>query len=97
MATRRVRPASVVNLAQRPGASMQEVDAGVGGIDEDLLARFVTAEGSRDRPCSSVKTWMGALRRFLTAAGYLRAVEVSEEQLSPAQAAVTEWCAWMRV
>ena len=88
--------AGAVNLAQRLSAWMQEVGAGVGDIDEDLLARFVAAEGSRDRPCSSVNRWMGALRRFLAAAGYLRAAEVDEGQLTPAQAAVTEWCAWMR-
>lgn len=89
--------AGVVNLAQRLSAWMQEVGAGVGEIDEDLLDRFVTAEGSRDRPCSSVKRWMGALRRFLAAAGYLRAAGANEGQLTPTQAAVTEWCTWMRV
>jgi integrase len=76
---------------------MQEVDAGVGEIDEELLARFVTAEGLRDLPCGSVNRWMGALRRFLRAAGYLRAVEVDEERLTLAQAEATEWCTWMRV
>ena len=89
--------AGAVNLAQRLSAWMQEVGAGVGEIDEELLARFATAEHSRDLPCGSVKRWMGALRRFLTAAGYLRAAEVNEEQLTPTQAAVTEWCTWMRV
>lgn len=89
--------AGAVNLAQRLSAWMQEVGAGVGDIDEELLDRFVTAEDSRDRPCSSVKRWMGALRRFLTAAGYLRAAGPNEEQLTPIQAAVTEWCTWMRV
>lgn len=88
--------AGVVNLAQRLSAWMQEVGAEVGEIDEELLARFVTAERSRDLPCSSVKRWMGALRRFLTAAGYLRAAEVDEGQLTPAEVAVTEWCTWMR-
>ncbi len=88
--------AGAVNLAQRLSAWMQEVGAEVGEIDEELLARFVTAERSRDLPCSSVKRWMGALRRFLAAAGYLRAAEV-EGQLTLAQVAVTEWCTWMRV
>lgn len=89
--------AGAVNLAQRLSAWMQEVGAGVGEIDEELLARFVTAERSRDLPCSSVRRWMGALRRFLTAAGYLPVAEVDDEQLTPAQVAVTEWCTWMRV
>lgn len=89
--------AGVVNLAQRLSAWMQEVGAGVGEINEELLDRFVTAERSRDRPCSSVKRWMGALRRFLAAAGYLLAAELDTGQLTPAQAAVTDWCAWMRV
>ena len=88
--------AAAVNLAQRLSAWMQEVGAGLGEIDEELLARFVTAERSRDLPCGSVKVWMGAVRRFLAAAGYLRATEVNEEQSTPARAAVTEWCAWMR-
>lgn len=89
--------AGAVNLAKRLSAWMQEIGAGVGDITEELLARFVAAERSRDRPCSSVKCWMGALRRFLTAAGYLRVAEVKEVQLTPAQAAVTEWRAWMRI
>lgn len=89
--------AGAVNVAQRLSAWMQEVGAGVGEINEELLDRFVAAERSRDRPCSSVKRWMGALRRFLTAAGYLRAAEVNEVQVTPAQAAVTEWRAWMQI
>jgi site-specific recombinase XerC len=89
--------AGAVNLAQRLSAWMQKAGAGVGDIDEELLDRFVTAEGFRDQPCSSVKRWMGALRRFLAAAGYLRAAGASEEQLTPTQAAVAEWCLWMQV
>ena len=89
--------AAVVNLAKRFSAWMQEVGAGVGEIDGELLVRFATAEGSRDLPCGSVKRWMGALRRFLAASGYLRAAEVDDEELTSAQAAVMEWCTWMRV
>ena len=89
--------AGAVNLAKRLSAWMQEIGAGVGEINEELLDQFVAAERSRDRPCSSVKCWMGALRRFLTAAGYLRVAEVKEVQLTPAQAAVTEWRTWMQV
>ena len=40
---------------------------------------------------------IGALHRFLAAAGYLRAAEVNERQPTPAQAAVTDWRSWMRV
>ncbi|MEI2785472.1 MAG: hypothetical protein V9E82_07200 [Candidatus Nanopelagicales bacterium] len=68
--------AGVVNLVERLSLWMQVVDAGVDDIDEELLGRFLAAERSRDRPCVSVETWMGALRRFLTAAGYLKAAEV---------------------
>lgn len=89
--------AGIVNLAERLSVWMQEIDAGIDEIDEKLLDRFVTAERSRDRPCSSVRACMGALRRFLTAAGYLRTAEINEEQMTPAQEAVAEWCAWMRV
>ena len=85
--------AGAVNLAQRLSGWMQEVGAGVGEIDEELLARFAAAERSRDLPCSSVKRSMGALRRFLAAAGYLPPAEVDEGQFTPAQAAVTQWCA----
>ncbi|WP_460833995.1 tyrosine-type recombinase/integrase [Nocardioides hungaricus] len=85
-----------MNVAQRLSAWMQEVGAGVGEIDEELLARFVTAERSRELPCGSVKACMGAVRRFLAEAGYLRAAEVDAWQLAPAQAAVTQWCGWMR-
>lgn len=89
--------AAVVNLAKRFSAWMQEVGAGVGEIDEELLARFVTAEGSRDLACGSVKRWMGALRRFLAASGYLRVAEDGEDQPTLVQASVMEWCTWMRV
>lgn len=89
--------AGVVNLAQRLSIWMQAVGAGVGDIDEELLARFVAAERSRDLPCASVGRWVGALRRFLAAAGYLRVAEVDTGQLTPVQAAAAQWCAWMRV
>ena len=85
-----------MNVAQRLSMWMQAVGAGVDGIDEELLVRFVAAERSRDRPCASVGSWIGALRRFLTAAGYLRTAEEDASQFTPAQAAVAEWCAWMR-
>jgi hypothetical protein len=51
--------AGIVNLLERLSLWMQDVGAGVDDIDEDLLAEFVAAERSRDRPCSSVKRWTG--------------------------------------
>lgn len=88
--------AGVVNLVARLSWWMQVVDAGIDDIDEELLGRFVAAQRSRDRPCVSVERWMGALRRFLTAAGYLRAAEVDAGQVTPSVAAVSAWCGWMR-
>lgn len=88
--------AGAVNLAHRLSAWMQEVGAGVGEIDGEFLARFVTAESSRDRPCRSVNGGMGALRRILAEAGYLRVAEGDEGQLTPGQAAAAQWCTWMR-
>lgn len=87
---------AAVNLAKRLSAWMEEVGADVDEIDEELLARFVAAERSRERPCSSVRSWIGALRRFLTDSGYLRAAVVDEGRLTPVQAAVIEWRAWMQ-
>lgn len=88
--------AAAVNLAQRLSAWMEEIGADTDEINQGFLHRFVTAERSRERPCSSVKPWIGALRRFLMDSGYLHAPEVNEHSLVPAQAAVVEWCAWMR-
>ncbi|PXA64246.1 hypothetical protein CVS29_15855 [Arthrobacter psychrochitiniphilus] len=50
---------------------MQGVGVGVGAIYEDLLARFVAAENSREFVCVTVKSSMSAMRRFLINAGYL--------------------------
>ena len=63
--------AAVVNVLERLSGWMQLVGAGIDDIDEDLLARFLAVEGSRDLPCLTVKRWIGTMRRFLTAAGYL--------------------------
>jgi len=63
--------AGVVNVLERLSWWMQLVGSGVDDIDEDLLARFLAVEGSRDLPCVAVKRWIGTMRRFLTAAGYL--------------------------
>ena len=88
--------AGVVNVLERLSWWMQLVGVEVDDIDEDLLARFVAVEGSRDRPCVAVKQWIGTMRRFLTAAGYLSATGVQPDSLTPTQAAVADWCSWMR-
>ena len=88
--------AAVVSLLARLSLWMQGVGAGVDDIGEELLAEFVAAECSRDFVCVTVKSSMGAMRRFLTAAGHLGAAEVCAGPLTPAQAAVVEWRSWMR-
>jgi hypothetical protein len=76
--------AGIVNLLGRLSLWMGVVGAGVDDIDEALLAQFVAAERSRDFVCVTVKSSMGAMRRFLTAAGYLGAAEVDTSQLTSA-------------
>ncbi|UGT93497.1 tyrosine-type recombinase/integrase [Mycobacterium ostraviense] len=88
--------AGVVNVLERLSCWMQLAGAGVDDIDEELLARFLADERSRDLPCVSVKQWIGTMRRFLTATGYLSAAVVQLDSLTPAQAAVGDWCLWMR-
>lgn len=88
--------AGVVNVLERLSWWMQLRGAEVDDIDADLIARFLAVEGSRDLPCVSVKQWIGTMRRFLTAAGYLSATGVQEDPLTPAQVAVADWCSWMR-
>lgn len=88
--------AGIVNLLARLSLWMHLVDAGADDLDEELLARFVAAERSRKFVCVTVKSSMGAMRRFLTAAGYLGVAEVETGQVTSAQAAVAGWCAWMR-
>lgn len=88
--------AGVVNVLERLSWWMQLAGAGVDDIDADLLARFLAVERSRDLPCVSVKQWIGTMRRFLTAAGYLSAAVVQSDSLTPAQTAVADWCSWMR-
>ena len=88
--------AGIVNLLGRLSLWMREVGAGVDDIDEALLARFIAAERSREVLCVNVKSSMGTMRRFLTAAGYLSAAEVDTSQLTPVQAAVAHWCSWLR-
>ena len=87
--------AGIVNLLSRLSMWMHMVDAEVDDVDEELLARFVAAERSREYVCVTVKSSMHTMRRFLMAGGYLGATEV-EAELTPAQSAVAYWCAWMR-
>src|SRR5271170_2793587 len=88
--------AGVMNVLERLSWWMQLAGAEVDDIDEDFLARFLAVEGSRDLPCVAVKRWIGTMRRFLTAAGYLSSVGVQSDPLTPAQTAVADWCWWMR-
>ncbi len=75
---------------------MAAAGAGVDDIDEELLARFVTAERSRDFVCVTVKSSMGTMRRFLMAAGHLRVAKADAGPPTSAQAAVADWRSWMR-
>jgi integrase len=89
--------AGIVNVLKRLSWWMQLVGAGVDDIDGELLARFLADEVSRDLPCLAVKQWIGTVRRFLTAVGYLSAAVVQSDSLTPAKTAVADWCSWMRV
>lgn len=75
---------------------MDIADAEVDDLDEELLARFATAERSREVVCVTVTTSMGAMRRCLTTAGYLRVAKIETDHPTSTQAEVAEWCAWMR-
>nr|WP_157630849.1 tyrosine-type recombinase/integrase [Kribbella catacumbae] len=88
--------AGIVNLLERLSLWMRVVGAGVDDIDQDLLAEFVAAERSRDLPCVAVKRWVGTMRRFLVAVGYLGTAGMEPGQLTPAQAAAADWRSWMR-
>ncbi|WP_284232746.1 tyrosine-type recombinase/integrase [Mycobacterium antarcticum] len=88
--------AAVVNVLERLSWWMQLVGVEVDDIDEDLLARFLEVEGSRDLPCATVKRWIGTIRRFLMAAGYLNSAGVQIDSLTPVKSAVVDWCSWMR-
>lgn len=88
--------AGVVNVLERLSWWMQLVGAGIGDIDEDLLARFLAVEGARDLPCVAVKRWIGTVRRSLAATGYLNIGEGQADSLSPAELEVADWRLWMR-
>ncbi len=88
--------AGIVNLLGRLSLWMQGVGVGVDDISGELLDRFVVAERSRDFVCVTVKSSMGTMRRFLTDSGYLGVTSVDAGPVTPAQAAVAQWCSWMR-
>jgi integrase len=88
--------AGIVNLLGRLSLWMQEVGAGVDDISEELLDRFVVAERSREFVCVTVKSSMSTMVRFLTDAGYLDVTGADAGPVTPAQAAVAQWCSWMR-
>lgn len=88
--------ACIVNLLERLSLWMQSEGAGVGEIGPVLLDRFVAAERSRPVVAAGVRTHMGALRRFLAAAGYLSPSEDEPDGVGEGRAAVTAWRAWMR-
>lgn len=88
--------AGIANLLGRLSLWMQETGAEVDDISEELLDRFVVAERSRDFVCVTVKSSMSTIRRFLTDAGYLCVTDADADPVTPAQAAVAEWCSWMR-
>lgn len=88
--------AGIVNLLARLSLWMQGVGAGVDDITGELLDRFVVTERSRDFVCVTVKSSMGTVVRFLTDAGYLDVTDADAVAVTPAQAAVAQWCSWMR-
>ena len=88
--------AGIVNLLGRLSLWMREVGAEVDELNEELLARFVVTERSRDFVCVTVKSSMSTMRRFLTDAGYLGMTDADAGLVTPPQAAVAEWCSWMR-
>ena len=88
--------AGVVNVLERLSGWMQLVGVGVDDIDEDLLARFLAVEATRDLPCLTVKRLSGTMRRFLIAFGRLDTTGVQADSPTPAQSVVVDWCSWMR-
>ncbi len=86
----------IANLLGRLSVWMRDVGAGVDDLGEELLTRFVAAERSREFVCVAVKASMSTMRTFLTAAGYLGMSGAGTGPVTPAQAAVVQWCSWMR-
>lgn len=88
--------AGIVSLLARLSVWMQEMDAGVGEISGELLDRFVVRERSREYVCGTVKSSMSTMCRFLTDVGYLSLTGTDAGPGTPRQAAVAQWCSWMR-
>jgi site-specific recombinase XerD len=88
--------AGVVNVLVRLSLWMRTAGAGVEDIDEELLARFVDEERSREVVCVTAMRALGTMRRFLMADGYLNPAVVESGHPAPAAAAVAEWRSWMR-
>jgi len=88
--------AVIINLLKRLSLWMREVGAGVGDLDRRLLDRFEAAERAREVVCTTVTSSSGTMRAFLDDAGYLSGAGSPEDALSPAEAEIVQWCAWMR-
>lgn len=88
--------AGVVNVLGRLSLWMRTVGVGIDDIDEDLLARFVTEERSRDVACVTAMRTLGTARRFLIANGYLGAATAQRGQPTLAAAELAAWACWMR-
>jgi site-specific recombinase XerC len=88
--------AGAVNVLGRLSLWMRTVGAGVEDIDEELLARFVVAERSRNVVCVTAMRTLGLLRRFLVADGYLDSAVVESGRPTPAAAELAQWGSWMR-
>jgi integrase len=75
---------------------LTQTRADTAGICVDATVELKLRCGSRDLPCLAVKQWIGTVRGFLIAAGYLSAAVVQSDSLTSAQTAVADWCSWMR-
>jgi site-specific recombinase XerD len=88
--------AGILNVLSRLSVWMRSVGAEVDDVDEELLARFIADERSREVVCASAMRSLGTMRRFLRARGYLRPTEVASGHAAPALAVVAGWTSWMR-
>ena len=88
--------AAILNVLARFSRWMLAAGAEVNDIDEELLARFVAEERSREVVCLSALRSLGTMRRFLRAGGYLRSTLLASGPPTPAQDAVAQWRSWMR-